>query len=76
MFKTFCSNLLYAVFALLPLKTPNGFKLKIVKGKLSILLKYLVSPFCHPKGVVCIHAKFQYIENNEGLQAIHEKIVC
>lgn len=49
MFKTFCSNLLYAVFALLPLKTPNGFKLKIVKGKLSIPLKYLLSPFLPPK---------------------------
>lgn len=61
------------MFVLLPLKMPNDLKLKIVQGRLDIPLKYLLFPFCHPKGVVCIHAKFQYVENSQELQAVDKK---
>lgn len=75
MFKACCSSLSCAMFALSPLKMPNGCNLKIVQGMLNLPLKYLLSPFCHPKGVVFIQAVVSCLENSEGLQAVDEKIL-
>lgn len=74
MFKTFCSNLLYAVFVLLPLKMPNGFKLKIVQGRLSIPLRDLLSPFCHLK-VLCVFMQYSSIWRTVRVYRLFTKIL-
>ena len=61
MFKTCCSSLCCAAFALLPLKVPGGCNLKIVRGKLSPTLKYLLPLFFPIQRVWCVFRHYSRV---------------